>query len=112
MEREQAALLEGEFEQARLGAAAELKNAAHELKHARDGLRLVEQQWLVAAQETVRRVERALQVGEATVYELLEARRRLVGVESLRVRARAEQAWAEVRLWLLLAELEQAGTKG
>lgn len=107
LERAQAVLLEAEYERAQIGAAADLKNAVHEQKHAHEALLLVEQDWLVAARETVERVERALRVGEATVYELLDARRRLVEVEIRLVRARAEQTWAEVRLWLLLAELER-----
>lgn len=105
LQREQAVLFEAEYERAQIRAEADLRHAVHEHKHAREALELVEQDWLVAARETVERVERALQVGEATMYELLDARRRLVDVESLWVRARAERTWADVRLWLLLSEI-------
>lgn len=93
--------------QAQLEARASLARAAQDLRTARDERELVASDWLVAAQELAARLERAVDVGEATAYELFAARRRLIEVQSLLVRARSEVAWAEVRLWLLMAELER-----
>jgi outer membrane protein, heavy metal efflux system len=103
----QAERLEQEHAQAVLRAGGELKSAAHEVLHTRREAMLLEEQALPTAQTLVDRRERALSAGEGTTFELMEARRRLLEVQARLARALGARAWAEVRLWLLLAELER-----
>lgn len=105
--RAEAESLAARAAQAQLEASAGVSRALYDLRAARERKERVETDWLVAAEELADRLERAVAVGEATVYELLEARRRHVEVQQLLVRARADVLWAEIRLWLLIAELER-----
>lgn len=106
--REEAVRAAQQVREARVRARAELVAAAHEVIHARRRVLAVESRLLPALVTLRERRERALAVGEGTVFEVLIARRReLLGREEL-VRAEGARTWAEVRMWLLLAELERA----
>lgn len=100
---------EVELEAARVRARADVEDAIHEVEHGRRQLRAIEAGLVPALEELVARRERAVTAGEETVFGLLEARRRLLVAEEARARARGARAWAEVRLWLLLAELGRGG---
>ncbi len=106
--RADAESLEARAAQAQLEARASLSQTLHDLRAARERRERIGRDWLVAAEELTIRLERAVAVGEATVYELLEARRRQIEVQQLLVRAGADVLWAEIRLWLMIAELERA----
>jgi cobalt-zinc-cadmium efflux system outer membrane protein len=95
--------------EARLEARAELVNAVHEVEHARRALAALESRLLPALERLRERRERALEAGEETVFAVLEAQRRLLVARQELVRARGARVWAEVRMWLFLAELERGG---
>jgi outer membrane protein TolC len=50
-----------------------------------------------------------MRAGETTVLEVLVARRALAAARARRTRALAAHAWAQVRVWMLLAHLTLGG---
>ncbi len=100
---------EGQGDQARLDAQRQLSLAIHDVEHQRTQEHTVSQTLLPASNDLVERRESAMQTGQGTVFELLDARRRLLAARARVVEARAARAWAEVRLWVLLAELSRMG---
>lgn len=95
-------------EAAILRARAELGAALHEVEHTRRTLEGLEDRLLPALATLRERRERALALGEGTLFAVLDAQRRELALRELLVRARGERVWAEVRMWMLLAELERA----
>ncbi|MEZ4337755.1 MAG: TolC family protein [Sandaracinaceae bacterium] len=102
-----AAREEAELEVARATARHDLEEAMHDVAHRREQLRVLEATLIPALEALTARRARALEAGEGTVFEWLEARRRLVDANVDRTRVRGAEAWASVRLWLLLAELAE-----
>jgi outer membrane protein TolC len=98
------AVVDTEVERRR--AASELSMAWHELEHARAEERVLVEERLPAIETLRQRRERAAAIGESTVFELFETRRREVEVQMELERARGRYAWAAVRLWMLLAQLQ------
>lgn len=98
---------EGQAEQARLEAQHDLSVAIHDVEHQRGQEQAVNGVLIPALSSLVEHREAALRGGEGTILELLAARRRLLDARSRAVSARAQRTWAEVRLWLLLAELQR-----
>lgn len=99
---------EGELGHARLEAASALADAVHEREHTRQQETLLTQTLLPALDRLVAQREASLRAGEGTLFELIDARRRRIAARARAARARGERAWAEVRLWLMLAELERS----
>ena len=99
---------EGEHAQARLEAERELILAAHDVDHQRRQLAAARELLVPAFERLIERREAALRAGEGTVFLLLDARRRGLDARERAVEAEAARAWAEVRLWVLLSELERA----
>ncbi|HJL17859.1 MAG TPA: TolC family protein [Sandaracinaceae bacterium LLY-WYZ-13_1] len=97
----------GRAEAARVRARAALTRATHEVEHTRRRLASLEERLLPALETLRARRERALELGEGTVFEVMEARRRELEARAWVERARGARRWAEVRLWLLLSELER-----
>ena len=95
-----------EAEAARLRARAELDAALHEVEHSRRRLQAIDEQLLPALIALRERRRRALELGEETVFVTLDSERRTLAGQELQARARGEQLWAEVRIWMLLAELD------
>ncbi len=104
-----AAREDAELDVARVRARADLEDALHEVEHSRRQLTNIIEELLPALNDLLQRRERALAAGEATIFVLLDARHRSLVAEEARVRAEGAKAWAEVRLWLLLSELEGGG---
>lgn len=100
---------DGEHAQARLEAERELSLAVHDVEHQRREERAARELLVPAIERLTERREAALRAGEGTVFALLDARRRGLEARARSIEARAARAWAEVRLWVLLAELERAG---
>lgn len=107
--RGEAARREGARAQARLEAARELSLAVHDVEHQRRELAALRERLLPSLTRLVERREAALRAGESTVFEVAAARRRLLEARGREIEAAAARAWAEVRLWILLAEMERAG---
>jgi outer membrane protein TolC len=96
-----------ETELARVEARAELMEALHEVAHTRRQESSLREGLLPALETLASRRARALELGEGTIFASMEARRRVLEARASLERARGARVWAEVRLWLLLAELAQ-----
>jgi outer membrane protein TolC len=90
---------------ARLRVRAELEQALHELRHSAEVARLFEEQTLPALRTLVASLERAVSLGEASRFALIEARDRELAALGSACQARGAVTWAKVQMWLLLAEL-------
>ncbi|MCZ7679331.1 MAG: TolC family protein [Sandaracinaceae bacterium] len=99
---------DAEHAHARLEAARDLALAVHDVEHQRREERAARELLVPALERLVERREAALRAGEGTIFALLDARRRALEARGRWIEARAARAWAEVRLWILLAELRRA----
>ena len=104
-----AARAQGEAEDAARAAAAELARAFHEVEHTQEVLTELEQGFLAASAEAARLREVAFRAGDATVLEVLVARRSAAAARARLSRAQAAHAWARVKVWLELSELSRSG---
>ena len=104
-------------EAARLDAGAEAARAAwvrlshrvaHELEHATARAATLRDTLLPSLEALVTARRRQLEVGETTVFVVLDAARRLAEARRELVDAENDLDWARVRAWLLLATLEPA----
>ncbi len=94
------------------GLRAEMAGAVHELEHSEEVWTLVFNELQPASEELLRRRSRELELGEGTVIEVLRARARLLSAKRLAVEADVERRWAQVHIWLLLAEILVADAEG
>jgi cobalt-zinc-cadmium efflux system outer membrane protein len=101
-----AARARGEHEEAAAAAATELARALHDVEHTQEILDANERELLPAAAENARLREASMRAGETTVLEVLLARRVWAAARARHTRARAAHAWASVKVWLLLADLD------
>lgn len=92
---------------ARLRARADLAAAVHDVEHTRAQLEGIEARLLPPLESLSEQRERALELGEGTVFAVLVARRRVLRAQELRARAIGARLWAEMHMWLLLSELER-----
>jgi cobalt-zinc-cadmium efflux system outer membrane protein len=99
----------GQAEDAARAAATELARALHEVQHTQEVLAELDKGFLPASAEAARLREVAFRVGDATVLEVLLARRSATAARARLNRARAAHAWARVKVWLELSELARAG---
>jgi cobalt-zinc-cadmium efflux system outer membrane protein len=101
----QAARLAGEHDVALATAVSELALAFHEVEHTGEALAALESRLVPESSEGARLRERIYQAGEATLPEVLQARRTAMAAVGRLERARADHAWARIKVWLLLAAL-------
>jgi outer membrane protein TolC len=101
-----AARAEGAALEASAAGATELARALHEVEHTQEVLDATERELLPAAEDAARLRTASMRAGETTVLEVLVARRALAAARAKRTRARATHAWAGVKVWLLLADVE------
>ena len=106
----EAARLRGAAESAARDAALELARVLHEVEHTAEVLRAVEQGLVPAALESTRLREAALRSGDATVLEVLVARRAAANARARGSRALAAFAWARVKASILIAQLPERRT--
>ncbi|BDG10223.1 TolC family protein [Anaeromyxobacter paludicola] len=97
--------LEGEHRDLAAQAQSELARALHEVEHTGELLRAIETTLVPAAVESARLREAAMNAGEATVLEVLIARRGAAAAKARLARATAAHAWARVKVSLLLGEM-------
>lgn len=90
---------------------SELADAVHELKHSEETWTLIHTELQPAAEALLTQRQRQLELGEGTILEVLRARARLLEARRYAAIADAERRWAQVHLWLLLAEIE-LGSEG
>ncbi|HEX2569350.1 MAG TPA: TolC family protein [Polyangia bacterium] len=101
----QAERMAGEHDMALAAAVSHLALAFHEVEHTGEALAALESRLVPASDEGARLRERIYQAGEATLPEVLQARRTAMAAAGRLERARADHAWARIKVWLLLASL-------
>jgi cobalt-zinc-cadmium efflux system outer membrane protein len=107
------------LEQAQLHAAdledtatltASVATALHELHHTRAVLEHLDAELVPALGASLDALLRQREAGEATVFEVLAARRALAAAQMDRVAAESALNWAQVHAWLLLAAVTEEPT--
>lgn len=102
----EAARLSGEARDARISATVDLLTAFHEVEHTGELLAELSERLVPAVRDAAELRARIYQGGEATLPEVLQARRiELMAVSRLQ-RALGAHAWAQAKLALLLATLD------
>lgn len=95
-------IAEAEASQLSVEAVSQLESALHEVAHTEEVLVKLRDQLVPAADEAATQRQRALEVGEGTLVELLMARRTALQARARLTDARAAHAWARIEAWLLL----------
>lgn len=95
-----------------LALRAELAEAVHELEHSKESWTLIQTQLVPASETLLAKRERELELGEGTILEVLRARSQVLVVRRYAADANVEHRWAQVHLWLLLAEIELSNGEG
>ncbi|MFO0587644.1 MAG: TolC family protein [Polyangiaceae bacterium] len=107
-----AARFEGEKKAEALDARTELALAFHEVQHTGEIVAAVKGELLPALLEAAEAREQLFRAGDGTMVDVLTARRRVLAAKSRLVLAQAANAWAKVKVWMLLAELANARNEG
>lgn len=103
-----AARFDGEKRAATLDARTEMALAFHEVEHTGEIVAAVKGELLPALVEAADAREQLFRAGDGTMVDVLTARRRVLAAKARLVRAQAANAWARVKVWMLLAELANA----
>lgn len=103
--------LAGEKASALIDARTELAAAFHHVRHSGEILATVRDELLPPLIEAAEAREALFRAGDGTMVDVLAARRRVIAAKARLVRARADHAWAKVKVWLYLAELQSAGDR-
>ncbi len=103
-----AARFEGEKRAATIDARTEMALAFHEVEHTGEIVAAVKGELLPALVEAAAAREQLFRAGDGTMVDVLTARRRVLAAKARLVRAQAANAWAKVKVWMLLAELANA----
>ncbi len=106
-----AARAAGEFQEARAVAATEIARALHEVEHSGETLEAIEKELVPAAALAAQSREASMRAGETTVLEVLVARRAWAAARQKRTRALAIHSWAQVKVWMLVADMTPGGAK-
>lgn len=101
-----AAQLEGEAKREVANAAVDLALGLHEIDHTQDVVDAISGAMIPALEEAVASRMRIFEAGEATLLEVITARRNLVNARGRLERARAQNAWARVKVWLWLSVMD------
>lgn len=78
----------------------------HEVEHSREREQVLKTKVLAAAQRLVGLRERQFARGATTVFDVLRARRDRLDAERRHIEATGQRTWAEMKAWLLYAELQ------
>jgi cobalt-zinc-cadmium efflux system outer membrane protein len=100
-----AAQLEGEKKREMTNVATDLALGLHEVDHSQEVVDTISGALVPALEETLANRLRIFEAGEATILEVITARRNLVNARGRLERARAQNAWARVKVWLWLSVL-------
>ena len=106
--RTAAGLAEADAEQADRALRSELARLVHDLHHTKEMHRRLESELVPTLADLVEAREALRAVGEVAVFEVVTARRQLLDARTSLARIEGELSWAELVVWLYLAELEQA----
>jgi outer membrane protein TolC len=106
----EARLADAEATQLVAQAVTELEDALHEVEHTQEVVDKLRDQLVPAADDAAARRQRAHELGESTIVELLAARRTALLARARLTDARARHAWARIAAWLLLEASNTEGT--
>jgi cobalt-zinc-cadmium efflux system outer membrane protein len=106
-----AAQLDGEKQKEAIDAASDMVMAMHEVEHTQEVVDALQNEILPALDEGLAARVRIFQAGEGTILEVVQTRRNAAAARSRMERARAAHAWAQVKVWLLFAAMEEAEDK-
>lgn len=98
----EARLAEAEAAQLVARGIGELESALHEVEHTGEVLAKLRDVLVPAAEDAAARRQRAVEVGESTIVELLAARRTALLARARLTDAEAAHVWARIEAWLLL----------
>jgi outer membrane protein, heavy metal efflux system len=101
-----AAQLDGEKKRETVNAAADLALALHEVDHSQEVVDTISGALVPALTDALASRMRIFEGGEGTILEVITARRNLVNARGRLERARAQNAWARVKVWLWLSVLD------
>jgi cobalt-zinc-cadmium efflux system outer membrane protein len=103
---------EAQAETAKIDLAATLTIALHDLHHTHERLTILRDTTLPAHDELVAARQAAVELGEGTLPQLLEARARRSAVVREVASAEADWVWARIEVWLYLEAFEAAEAEG
>lgn len=101
-----AAQLEGEKKREVANATTDLALGLHEVDHSQEVVDTISGAMIPALEEALASRLRIFEAGEATILEVITARRNLANARGRLERARAQNAWARVKVWLWLSVLD------
>ncbi len=87
-------------------ARVELERTLHEVEHTAAVATGLEGKLVPSSRASAEAKRRIFRAGESTLFEVLTAERIAVAAAGRLERARAQAAWAKVKLWLLLLAME------
>ncbi|EYF08783.1 TolC family protein [Chondromyces apiculatus] len=101
------AVAEGEAARAVLDARAEMRMSLHEVEHTGEVLKVIRDVLVPAVEDGLAARDKLFRAENATLLEVLLGRRQALGTRARLTQARAAEAWARVKAWILLAALEE-----
>ncbi len=101
-----AAQLEGQTKREAVNAVADLALGFHEVDHTQEVVDTILGAIIPPLEEAVAARMRIFEAGESTMLEVITARRNLVNARGRLERARAQNAWARVKVWLWLSAMD------
>lgn len=98
--------LDGEMKREQANAMADLAMGLHEVDHTQDVIDTLSSALLPPLEEALSHRLRLFEAGEATMLEVITARRNVANARGRLERSRAQNAWARVKVWLWLSALD------
>lgn len=98
--------LDGEMKREQANAVADLALGLHEVDHTQDVVDTLSSAILPPLEEALAHRMRLFEAGEATMLEVITARRNVANARGRLERARAQNAWARVKVWLWLSAIQ------
>ncbi len=90
----------------------ELKDATHEVEHTYEEYQLITTELLPAFERLLKLRQKELSNGEGTFIEVLRSQTEFYRGQRMAKASEIDHRWAQVHLWLLLAELKQSFSQG
>lgn len=98
--------LDGETKREQANAVADLAMGLHEVDHSQEVVDTIANAILPPLEEALSHRTRLFEAGEATMLEVITARRNVTNARGRLERARAQNAWARVKVWLWLSAID------
>ena len=99
--------LDGETKREQANAVADLAMGLHEVDRTQEVVDTLSSGILPPLEEALAHRTRLFEAGEATMLEVITARRNVVNARGRLERAKARNAWARVKVWLWLSAIDE-----